>query len=51
MSCTSINGGPQTRELDARGLLEVLDGQAELAVVRTKEMVPALERLDGGLPE
>jgi hypothetical protein len=37
--------------MDACGLLEVLDGQAELSVVRTKEMVPALERLDGGLPE
>jgi hypothetical protein len=37
--------------MDACGLLEVLDGQAELAVVRAKEMVPALERLDGSLPE
>lgn len=41
----------EARELDAGGLLEVLDGEAELAVVRAEQVVPALERLDGGLAE
>jgi hypothetical protein len=49
--CSSLSGGPKARELDAGRHLQVLDGQTDLAVVRAEEVVPALECLDGGLPE